>query len=125
MDKPYYYYRQRPESIMSQSYSLKRLAEVDSRIERQEFLLDKYPKLADEGYMNLIFSALYQGIEIINNVKWPERNKILKRLQQDIKKFHLSKEGYSKIKSSYKIWIMMSEISFKYTCYLRKILKIK
>ena len=125
MDQPYYYYRQRPLSIMSQSYSLKRLAEVESRIERQEFLLKNYPELADEGYINLLFAAFYQGVEVIDNLKGAERNIILKKIGRELNRFSFSKEGYHQIKNTYKIWILMSKISFRYTCYLRKILKLK
>lgn len=124
MPKPYYYYRQRANSIMSEDYSPKRLAEVDARAERQKFLLKNYPQLADQGYMDLLFSAYYQGTKIIQNMPRTERKKLLEKVSRFVGEYTISEQGYKELKWSHKAWYKMARFNFTVACFLRYILRI-
>lgn len=125
MPEPYYYYLQRSNSIMSSEYSEKRLAAIESKIQRQKFLMQKYPELTDLGCMELLFAACYQGIQIIKNKSGEEKKYLLQRIKELISSYEISKNGYEKLKTSHKIWYRIIKKNFEISCYLRYILKIE
>lgn len=124
MPEPYYYYRQRSNSIMSSEYSEKRLAAIDSKIQRQKFLIREYPELTDLGCMEILFGACYQGVLIIKNTTGERRKILLKEVNELIKTYEISKEGYKQLKTSHKIWYMIIKNNFRLACYLRCILRV-
>lgn len=122
MPEPYYYYRQRSSSIMSSEYSEKRLAGVDAKVERQKFLTEEYPELADVGYVDLLFAAYYQGVQAINNITGEERKNLLNEIKKMLTRYDISKEGYENLKFTHKIWYHMANINFGFACRIRRIL---
>lgn len=124
MSEPYYYYRQRSNSIMSSEYSEKRLAAIESKIQRQKFLIQKYPELADLGYMELLFAACYQGILIRKNTQGEKRKDLLGKIKKMIMEYELSKEGYAKLKITHKIWYRIIRRDFEFACCIRQLLRM-
>ncbi len=117
-DTPCYYYRQRPDSIMSSEFSEKKLDSLEAMIERLEFLNINYPELSNEAKVITYFYCMYLmqwalkenqnrvALDIINLAKKIEPNIMLPKLYKE------------------KLWVLLSKISFTYTCRLRNILKI-
>lgn len=120
MPEPYYYYLQRSNSIMSSQYSEKRLAGVDAKIERQQFLIDNYPELVDVGYVDILFSSYYQGVQVINSTTGKERKNLLNKINKMLIEYDISKEGYKNLKFTHKIWYHIAKMNFGFACKIRK-----
>lgn len=125
MPEPYYYYRQRSNSIMSSQYSEKRLAAIDSKVQRQNFLLQEYPELTDLGCMEMLFAACYQGILIRKNTEKEKRKELFEKIKKMIMEYELSKEGYEKLKITHKIWYKIIRKDFEFACCIRQLLRME
>lgn len=125
MQEPYYYYRQRSNSIMSSQYSEKRLAAIDSKVQRQNFLLQEYPELTDLGCMEMLFAACYQGILIRKNTEKEKRKELFEKIKKMIMEYELSKEGYAKLKITHKIWYKIIRKDFEFACCIRQLLRME
>lgn len=122
--KPYYYYRQRKQSIMSAQYSYKNFAGLEARIRQQCFLENNYQQLTDKGRINLLFAAYYHGVKSLEFLEGNEQKEILKMARGAIALYPVRKEYLKKIKFTHRIWVIISRYNFTLGCYLRKLFGI-
>ena len=89
ISKPLYFYRQQMQSIMAEKYSIKRLAGMDAREERIEFMLKNFPHLTHLAVKTFWHSAFnnYQAIVRNPNVDLDAtyRNRILEKIIKNVK----------------------------------------
>lgn len=125
-DRPCYHYTQRSGSIMSESYSLKRLDSLEAKVARVQYMQTHMPSLASLSKIDLWFSCIYArqmlmrfcdkdtndaGTIIIDNIleKGPAK-------QEDMKAAGVNPKQC--------VWFILSKISFAGTCWIRNSLKI-
>lgn len=123
-DTPSYFYWQRSGSIMGRTYSAKRLDAIEAKRERQEYIKCNMPGLENKGRIDLWFSCLYHGQQALKNLSKRENKKIFSDLQDVLKCYPLLNGDLHGIKNSHRVWLCLTAISMKQTCYLRNIMKI-
>ena len=77
-----YYYIQRKGSITSDTYSLKRLDGLDAKVERQRFIEERFPALAEEAGKNLFHTCMYAGQMSLKYLKGRDRTEARKRIDE-------------------------------------------
>ncbi len=118
------YYYQRPDSIMGTDFSIKRLDAVEARANRQSYLEEYFPDLADKGRVNLNFSCMYFAQQALKSMNRTESKEIVNILNKYISKhvvsFKLAKaQGIVQM-----IWLLSAKCSLNITCRIRNLFKI-
>ena len=119
-----YFYYQRSNSIMGENYSLRRLDAVEAKVQRQEYLIIHFPQFVDIGCKDLWGTCLYHGQKSLLYLSKDDKRKSFEYLKSIQKKYPISLRCLRKDKVTYKIWMLLSKISFKFTCEFRNKLKI-
>ena len=119
-----YFYFQRPESIMGESYSLKRLDVLEAREERQIYLKKYLPELADKGQINLFFTCIYCGQLALMHLNRADCRDAFERLKKTSTAWRLSRKQKSMLKVTHHVWAQMAEISLGLVCRVRNALKV-
>lgn len=118
-----YNYLQRSDSIMGNTYSLKRLDAVEAKCHRQEYLKDNFLSLQQKGLISLFFTCIYHGQLSLKYLNFTDKKEAFKRLN-NIKKQHINQIHIKMLSTKQKIWIFLSFFSLKLTCSLRNSLGI-
>lgn len=119
-----YYYRQRGGSIMGESYSLKRLDAIEAKCRRQEYLKVSKPELAGEGRVNLFFTCLYHGQQVLASMAGEEKVIAMSRLKQAVKDHPLDREDVKRLPFTHRFWVKTAGRSFALCCHLRNLLRV-
>lgn len=119
-----YAYRQQNESVMHQSFSLKRLQGIDAKIDRLDYLSKHYPVLVSKAKIDLWKSCLYQGQMCMMHLDKDEKNRGIEFLKKTLNRCKLNKNDVAFLSPKYKIWAVSSSVNFTLTCRIRNILKI-
>ena len=118
-----YYYFQRNDSIMGNSYNLKRLDALKEKKKRQVYIEKYYPALARVSKVNFLFSCLYSGqMSILQMSKEDSEialNIIINYFKEEVK--HTGKL-YVPIKS--KTWLLLAKLNFITTCKIRNFFQV-
>ena len=118
-----YNYLQRKDSIMGNSYSLKRLDAIEAKCLRQEYLNKNFPVWENQGLKDIIFTCVYHGQLALKYLKNTDKKTAIKQLKKIIKQYISSLDTDSwNIKQ--KIWICLIKMSFVLTCKIRNLLRI-
>ena len=124
INKTLYAYRQQNESVMHSKYSLKWLSAVEAKLKRIEYVRIYYPNLYDISCKDLWFTCLYHGQQSVINLEKKDKKEAFEYLKNIQKKYPISLRSLKNDKLTHKIWLLISKISFKLTCYIRNILNI-
>ncbi len=116
-DTPLYYYRQRNDSIMGESFSPKRIDALEGKERRLDFIKNNYPSLVCKAQNDIFLFSLYLGQMALRD--GTADKKILKTIGSYAGKYPLIPSG-----AKDKIWLMLSKVSFKATCKVRNLLQI-
>lgn len=121
LDKYYYYYFQRSDSIMGSSFSLKQLDSVEGCMKRAEFIRQNYGDLYFYVLKNLTFQCIgnYQKL-ICDGINDVNAKKILKKYR---KQLCWNKCYLSNLKLKDKFYVVLSSISLSLCARVRIILK--
>ncbi len=92
IDAPLYYYMQRETSIMGVGYSLKRLDALEAYKERQEYLRENYPDIADKTEINLFYGCFYAYKATLKWLKGDEKKQAKKTIKSYMKNINVKKE---------------------------------
>lgn len=123
LNQKLYCYRQQPESVMHQAYSLKRLDALEAKLQRVLYIDQHYPYLAGLARYNLWFSAMYAMQMSLRHLSAEEclsaHGKISAILQQCG-----TKVQRASLPLRQQVWILLSRIWFLGACKLRNKLGI-
>lgn len=122
-DTPCYFYRQRSGSIMGNDFSLKRLDALEAKVQRAEFIREKYKDLSDLANCDVWFSCMYflqQAVLHLSKDDYKVAYKTITSIRKEHKKFPVR---IIKIPKQ-QIWCVFSKIQFDLTCKLRNYLGI-
>ena len=120
MTKSYYNYVQRSNSIMGESYSIKRLDALDAMKQRCEYMSDHFPELYDKALNVYIGSCMYH-IQLAINASADKS--IVKNIKDRVT-YHKNGDVFENMSGKQKMWLKMFVNMPMLTCRLRNILKI-
>ena len=119
-----YAYRQQPGSLMHLSFSMPRLQAVDAKCQRIELLNKKFPQLVSPARINLWYTCLYMGQMSLLHMHTEDQKRSFKKLKVVQKQHQLTRGDKKGMPLKQKIWVVLSNISFKTACRLRNCLKM-
>lgn len=118
-----YHYRQRSGSIMSDSYSLKRLDALEAKCLRLTLVRNSFPALEELARLDILFSCIYAMQMCLKYLPESDmesgRYRIMKALD-----FGKPYQQIFNVSLTQRVWILLSRVSFDNTCRLRNLLKI-
>lgn len=120
----YYNYFQRDNSIINETYSLKRLDGLEGKENRQKYIDKYYPGLSGIARLNLFYSYLYAYQCSLRMLNQNDLHIAMEKIENGWKKLGLKYSDYCKESFKHKIEIAMCKISLKNICRLRNRLKI-
>ena len=117
-------YFQRADSIMGETYSVKRLDAVEAKVLRQQYLDQTFPSIADHGRINLLFTCLYHGQLANKFLSGEQKKSLVSYLKSIIKQNALPHSAMKNLPTTHSLWLQLSRSCFSLTCCLRNIFKI-
>ena len=124
LDQKLYCYRQQPDSIMHQKFSLKWLQAIEAKALRLEFVQKHYPELEKTAKVNLLFSCLYSGQMACLHLNAEEKRYAFGTLEAVMRKCSFQRSDFRDEPFMSRCWINMAVHHFRLTCKLRNVLKI-
>ena len=119
-----YAYRQQPNSVMHQSFSMHRLQAVDAKCQRLELIKEQFPELLSSARINLWGTCVYLGQMSLLHMDKAERTLAFNKLQAVCAQYPLTREDKQGRPFKRYVWAALSDISFIAVCKLRNFLKI-
>ncbi len=119
-----YFYRQQENSVMHRKYSLKRLAAVEAKAERAEYIKDRFPKLYRDACIIAAGSCIYNGQMCLKNLSANDIKTAFEFLVPIYKSYKIKYPDLNKMIFKHKIWYMIANISLKLCCRMRNMLNI-
>ncbi len=117
-------YFQRDDSIMGETYSLKRLDAVEAKALRQTYLDRSFPELHNKGRVNLLFTCLYHGQLAQKHLKDSEKKSAQSYLRSVVRQTPLRVKETKNLAAIHKVWLWLCQRSFALTCSLRNLFHI-
>lgn len=113
-----YYYFFREDSIINETYTIRRLDGLEARYERMKYL-KKYPEIYGIAKRQLVFNCMYhyqKGLQFLSEKELGELKKKVKRIYYDIP---ITKEDIQKYTLKEKTWFYISKVSLDLVCKIR------
>jgi glycosyltransferase involved in cell wall biosynthesis len=123
LDRPLYFYFQRPGSIMGASYSLRRLDALDAKLERQAFFEEHFPNLARTARLNLASTCLFSGQMSLRYLSGDERKAAREKIDSVWAQCRPSSEDLKPLSFRSGLWLCLARLSFWGTARLKCILR--
>ena len=119
-----YFYTQRPNSIMGENYSCKRLDALEAYERRYKFISREFPSLESEARLSVFLGCLYHGQMALLYLKGSERKQAMDIVKNTSHKYRISRKDYCEKPFKRRIWIDLGRISLPLTCIIRNSLQI-
>ena len=119
-----YNYLQRNDSIMGVGYSLKRLDALIAYCKRYEYMKKEFPEFADMALKLIWLKCMYDGQQAMLYLSAEDKKKAFDLFKFVRRKYPIKYRVYINDRFSKRIWISLSRISLKVTCFIRNTLKI-
>lgn len=118
-----YFYFQRPGSIMGETYSLKRLDALEAKLQRQEYISARFPKLSQQAKLNLFGSCIYAGQMSLIHLSGEQRSMAKAKINEIVHQCGISFKECAGLDGSNKVWFTLAKVSFWGICALKNLLK--
>ncbi len=116
-----YNYFVRPDSIMGEEYSLKRLDAVEAKSKRQTFLETEMTCLANKGAYNLLFTCMYHGQNAIKYLSGKDKEDAMEFLKGVVSEImYIPAEQ----RISQNLWAKLGKRNLLLACIIRNALHI-
>ncbi len=120
-DIPCYFYTQRSGSIMSESFSLRRLDVIEAKQQRHSDLQKICPALSGESSINLAFTCLYHGQLALKDLADREKKTTLYRLQKVVRTCSING---CRLFFTHKCWLLLAKLNLKWCCAIRNCFEV-
>lgn len=113
-----YYYFFREDSIINETYTIRRLDGLEARYQRMNDL-EKYPEIYRNAKRQLVFNCMYhyqKGLRFLSDSDLEILKSKIKNIYKDIP---IDKEDIRKYTKKEKIWFYISKISLDLVCRIR------
>lgn len=119
-----YNYVQHKGSVMHQQYNIKRLQALEAQSLRLNYVSERFPELKSYAEQMLYFACMYHmqmALKYLDRETSCVAFKAIKSiLKQEFSKIEFMKD----IPVVQRIWVILSQINFRYTCKIRNLLNI-
>lgn len=123
-DLKLYAYVQQPGSVMHISYSLRRLQAVEAKMFRMKYICEHFPRLLPQAASSLWATCLYQGQMSLKYLDSKQQRQAFPYLRDCLASIPCGTVLKSDLSFLYRIWYLLSKLSFRGTCRLRNLLRI-
>ena len=117
-----YFYRQRVDSIMGSSFTLRNLDALEARIRQYEYIKNIYPELSGKALRQLLGNCIFMGQIYLRNNDEKCREQALREIKAVFNEFY-EKENFSQ-SMKVKFWFFLAKSSMKMCCRIRNLLRI-
>lgn len=118
VEDAYYHYFFRENSIINETYSLRRLDGLDARYERMKYL-QKYPEIYTIAKQRLIFQCMYHYQKGLKNLSGSELKQLKARIRNIFSNIPITKSDVQSYSSKEKVWYYLGKISLDGVCKIR------
>ena len=124
IDDCLYFYRQQSQSVMHQTYSLKRLVALEASALRCEYVSARFPELAQDARINFWMTCMYNYQMILQNLEGSSLVCAEFRFGELAGCRELYWSDLRNTRGRTRLWLSLSKLNFKLTCRLRNLLGI-
>lgn len=117
-----YYYLQRSNSIMGESYSLKKLDSLEGCSRRALFIKQNYPDLYFLELKSVTFSCINHCQKLLKNKQVDENRVGRKKVKAIKKQFKWNHDYFSKLNKKDKMYVLLSNLSLCLCARVRNLL---
>lgn len=113
-----YAYRQQPDSVMHQNFTLKNLEGIQAHGVRLEYLRQNMPELVYEGRVGLLFACIYamqMSLRFLKGEKLETARRMIHQTVSEVTPLRPSSKNTFKGN----VWLVLAQISFEGTCRLQ------
>lgn len=118
-----YFYFQRPESIMGETYSLKRLDAIEAKVQRQRYIDTNHPQLSLQAKANLFGSCIYAGQMSLLHLGKEDLASARFKINTVPRECRMTLSECLSVPGSNKMWFSLAWAAFWGTCRLKNLLK--
>lgn len=113
-----YYYFFREDSIINESYTIRRLDGLEARYERMKYL-KKYPEAYGIAKRQLVFNCIYHYQKGLQFLSGKELNELKLKVIEIYKDIPITREDIREYTFKEKIWFYISRVSLELVCKIR------
>lgn len=119
-----YFYRQQPDSVMHQKYTINRLDALEACVLRCQYIESKYPELAADARANVLATCMYHYQMILRCLHGPEKAASKKRFKRITGEQNFRLKDIHQSAMSRKLWLYLACINLIALCHVREALRI-
>ena len=125
ISKILYAYRQQENSVMHTIDLNRKIQGIEAKKRRHDYIIEKFPSLENVSYVSVYELSLYYGQKALEIKNREERNRVYFEIKKGLsKKYLLNILKSYPMENKQKFWILLTAISFSFSCKLRNFLKI-
>lgn len=121
LKESFYNYLQRDDSIMGAGFSKRSLLVVKAKIERQLFIEEIMPNLTDVGRLDLTYTCMHLGIQILKSMNHKDAIHFMKQLKCTIRKYPISKKHLRILSLKQRLHVQLLKTFWYLVCWLHSI----
>lgn len=121
INKTMYHYFQRGNSIMGESFNLRRLDALEGKYNRQQYIEKYYPTLASQARIDLFSSCIFSGQSTLKYLRNLEKEQAISKINQYVKGCKLSQSELNSIQGKNRFWYSFADKSFWLCCKVRSV----
>ena len=124
VDKELYYYFQRYNSIMSQTFSLKRIDAIEGRYRRMNFIREFYPENTANAKITLFYLILFYGQQALKCGDKITISVYFLKMKKYMLDIEFSKEELQEMSLLRRLWIKIGTKNIQFVCLLRNLINV-
>lgn len=123
-DDVLYAYRQQENSVMHETFSIKRLQALEAKTLRLKYVDKNYKKLLFVAKNDLWLTCVYMGQMSLEHFSKDDSRKAFEYINDILRFCKFSKNDMKQLRFTYKVWALVTRISIKMACRLRNWMNI-
>ena len=124
LDDVLYAYRQQENSVMHETFSIKRLQALEAKTLRLKYVDKNYKKLLFVAKNDLWLTCVYMGQMSLKYFSKDDSRKAFEFINDVLRFCKFSKNDMKQLRFTYKVWALVTRISIKMACRLRNWMNI-
>ncbi len=124
INKTMYYYFQRENSIMGNSYNLRRLDALEGKYNRQKYIEKNFPEIEQKAKIDFFASCIFACQSSMKFLNISDKKIAKKRIKKYIAEYKLSKYDILSLEGKNKIWFYFANKFFLLCCKVRSVIGV-
>lgn len=119
-----YFYYQRPDSFICNSYNLQRLDVLEAKAQRQKYIEERFPDLKTRAKLDLFGACIFACQSVMKFMSGEEKKKAKSIINNYVKEYKLNTNELSLLRGKSRLWFTFANSCFFMCCKIRSILGI-